>query len=99
MTTSWRDHVSPHFLLKATIALGKSQENTAECHKLRREVRGELMAIELRSNRTRQWRGPIFRAAADVAKNPCQAFQWSNLVAGPLEQIAKDAEKRLRSWP
>lgn len=98
MTTSWRDHVSPHFLLKATIALGKSQENTAECHKLRREVRGELMAIELRANPVRQWRGPIFRTASEVAKSPYQAFQWMTLVSSPLEQLAREAEQRLRRW-
>lgn len=84
---------------KAEAILDRTRDYRDDSIAARRDIRGSSMAIELRANRVRQWRGPIFRSAADMAKDPSVAFQWSLLVSAPLEQIAKEADDRLARWP
>lgn len=98
-TPKWHSAVSRQFRERAEERLQRSRDNLKECAKLHREVRGEMLAIEARSMRSRSLRRSVFRVAQDLVGNPFASFQWGMTLAGPLEQLAREAEVRLARWP
>jgi hypothetical protein len=92
---TWTGEFAPEAFRKAALAkLEISRANRDECAKLRRDVKGECYAIQVRSVRARAWRGPIFRAAGDLARDMYRSFQWAQAVSQPLEEIAREIELR-----
>lgn len=93
----WKAHVSADFLKHATDSLHNSKSCAEKVGIGARKIRGELYAIELRANRVREWHNAIFAAARGLASTR-HAMPWAECVSGPLEQLWRDAELRLKRW-
>lgn len=95
---TWRDHVSPKFASDFELCLQKSIENRDRNAERRKEITGEVYAVECRSNRIRPSRAVAIRQAQDIARDDSRAFQWMRLICEPLERLAREAEESLRNW-
>lgn len=93
----WHSGVSVEFARDAAIRLSGTKRIVEQTMQDCRKIRGELLAIECRTNRVREWHNAIFASARGLAPTR-HVLPWAECVSGPLDQLWREAEVRLARW-
>lgn len=97
-TKTWRDHVSAQFARDANMRLQRSINNRDRNVDRRKEITGEVYAVEVRHSHARIDRAVSLRQAQDIHRNAWESFRWAQLICEPLERLYVESMIRLRDW-